>query len=431
MQLGGFGSGAGGRAMSGGGSGHGRPGAEALGGGREGGEARGAEAGAAVDATRAEVSRAPPALRAAFGLARGSLTLDVAFDLRADETVALVGPNGAGKTTCLHALAGLLRIDRGRIVLGDEVLDEAGEGRSAAGRREPQPFVPPAARRVGLVFQQHLLFEHLSVLENVAYGPRSRGTSRHEASAKAFAQLERVGLAHLAHARPAELSGGQAQRVALARALASGPRMLLLDEPLAAVDASARIELRRELRRHLATFAGVRLLVAHDIADALALADRLLVLENGRIVQNGTIADLVARPRSRFVADLVGINVFRGVCAEGLVTLHEPETAASGDPPTLVVAGATAEHDGPVLLTVHPRAVSLFRDRPQAGSPRNLWLARVAAIEPLPDRVRIQLAGRVPVVAEVTPAAVAELDLVPGREVYVAIKATEIDVSRA
>lgn len=345
-------------------------------------------------------------LRADFGLTRGSLHLGIELVVNVGETVALVGPNGAGKTSCLHAIAGLLRVERGRIALGEEVLDGGPGG----------PFVPPEARGVGLVFQDHLLFPHLSALENIAFGLRARGMARQQARRTAATWLERVGLLGHAEARPAALSGGQAQRVALARALATSPRLLLLDEPLSAVDASAKLDLRRDLRSHLRDFAGVRLLVAHGAVDAFALADRIAVIEGGRVVQIGSVVEICSRPRSRYVADLVGLNCFRGTVRAGVLEL--------GNGAGLVVAIAA---DGPAIATVHPRAVALFRARP-AGSPRNVWAAPVLGVEPAIDCVRVQIGGALPLVAEITPAAVKDLGLAPGSETWVAIKATEIAV---
>ncbi|HLQ36264.1 MAG TPA: ABC transporter ATP-binding protein [Planctomycetota bacterium] len=345
-------------------------------------------------------------LRAQFALGRGSLALDIDLRVQTGETVALVGPNGAGKTSCLQAIAGLLRVERGQIVLGEAVLDGGPDG----------PFVRPEQRGVGLVFQEHLLFPHLSAVDNVAFGLRATGVARRQARRIAAGWLARTGLASHHAARPAELSGGQAQRVALARAFAVSPRLLLLDEPMSAVDASARLDLRRELRAWLQAFAGVRLLVAHSAVDAFALADRIAVLEGGRIVQVGTVAEICSRPRSRYVADLVGLNYFRGTARSGVI-----EFADGG---RLVVTPGT---DGPVLATVHPRAVSLFRERP-AGSPRNVWAAPVVGIEPALDCMRVQVGGALPLVAEVTPAAAGELRLAGGGEIWVALKATEIVV---
>lgn len=347
-------------------------------------------------------------LSAQFRLQRGSLALDAALDVAAGETVALLGPNGAGKSTCLAALLGTLGIDAGRIVLGERVLDD---GTAAT-------FVPAERRRIGMVFQDGLLFPHLCVRDNVAYGMRSRGAARAAAARVAEAWLERVGLAGLGAAAPATFSGGQRQRAALARALAAEPDLLLLDEPLAAVDASGRLALRRELRTHLAAFAGPRVVVTHDLGDALALADRLVVLEAGRVVQQGQVADLVARPASAYVADLVGLNCFRGHCSDGVVAIGAARLLVS------------SPLQGEVVVTLHPRAVALFDAQPH-GSPRNVWSAPVVALEAQLDRVRVQLGGDLPVVAEVTPAAVRELGLVPGRQVWIAIKATELVVAGA
>ncbi|MEM9801886.1 MAG: ABC transporter ATP-binding protein, partial [Planctomycetota bacterium] len=242
-------------------------------------------------------------LRAEIDLARGAHRIVAALQVGADETIALVGPNGAGKSSCLAAIAGIERLDGGRIVLHEDVLDGGPGG----------PFVPPERRNIGVVFQDPLLFPGMSARDNVAYGPVSAGRPRSEARAIAGQWLGRVGIDERhAGARPSALSGGQAQRVALARALASSPRALILDEPLAAVDASARLALRRTLREHLSGFEGPRVIVAHDIADAIALADRIVVLEAGRVVQAGTALELAARPASPYVADLVGLNGLAG-----------------------------------------------------------------------------------------------------------------------
>jgi molybdate transport system ATP-binding protein len=211
-------------------------------------------------------------LEAALGLSLGTLELRLELAVAGGEVLALVGPNGAGKTTTLRALAGALRLGSGRIAVGGAVWDEPARG----------VFVPPEARAVGMVFQDRLLFPHLTALENVAFGLEARGRPRAEARARAGEALERIGAVHLAGVRPAALSGGQAQRVALARALAVEPELLLLDEPLAALDAAARSELRRELARHLAGFKGPTVLVTHDPEDAAALATRSLRMAGGR-----------------------------------------------------------------------------------------------------------------------------------------------------
>ncbi len=330
--------------------------------------------------------------------------LDVELAIGAGEVVAVLGPNGAGKSTLLAALAGLVPLVRGRVELAGRVLED-----TAAGL-----VVPPEQRPIGVVFQDYLLFPHLNALDNVAFGLRCRGRSRAAARAQSRAWLARVGLVEHAAARPAQLSGGQAQRVALARALAVEPLLLLLDEPLAALDVRTRAETRRALRERLAEFAGVKLVVTHDPLEALALAERLIVIEQGRIVQSGTPAEVTARPRSAWVADLVGVILFRGQAAGDRIAL---ENGAS-----LVVPGAGS---GAVYAVIHPRAVALHRAPPE-GTPRNVWPARIDGLDHDGARVRVRTSGPLAIVAEVTPAAVAALALDQGGEVWVSVKAMEI-----
>lgn len=337
---------------------------------------------------------------------RGSFELDVTFTVAPGETVALLGPNGAGKTTVLRSLAGLQPLDGGHVHLDGQALDEPATG----------VFVPPEQRPVGVVFQDYLLFPNLSAVENVAFGLRARGDGKTAARRVAADWLDRVGLAHALRLRPRQLSGGQQQRVAVARALAPSPRVLLLDEPLAALDAGNRNELRRELRRHLAGAGTVRVLVTHDPLDAHALADRVIVVEAGRISHQGTLAGIAGHPRSRYVAELVGVNLLEGALGNGV--LHLADGA-------LVIAGAGGVEDGPAFATVHPHAVALHREQPH-GSPRNTWLARVAELDQHADRVRVRLDGPIPLVAEITPSALAELGLHPGDPVWASVKATEV-----
>ena len=292
------------------------------------------------------------------------------------------------------------------MVLDGRVLDDTATGE----------HVPPEARPVGVVFQNYLLFPHLSALENVAFGLRSRGVPKAEARARATQWLERVGLAEYRGSKPKQLSGGQSQRVALARALATDPRLLLLDEPLAALDASTRLETRRALRRQLEGYDGVRLLVTHDPMEAIALAERLIVVEGGRVSQVGTPQEISERPRSRYVADLVGVNLFRGRGAGDEVLID------SGF--RLVAPGAGR---GEVFAVVHPHAVSLYR-QPLIGTPRNVWEGTADALDLEGERVRVRVGGPLPIVAEVTPAAVADLRLGEGGPVWVSVKATEVVV---
>jgi molybdate transport system ATP-binding protein len=332
--------------------------------------------------------------------------LDLHVDLHVEPgaVTAVLGPNGAGKTTLLRVVAGLLPIDEGRVVLDGRTLDDTAAG----------IHIAPEDRPIGVVFQDYLLFPHLSVLDNVAFGLTCHGHSRDDARRRAHEWLARVGLDDRAAVKPRELSGGQAQRVALARALAIEPRLLLLDEPLAALDVRTRAELRRSLRAHLDAFDGIRLLVTHDPLEAMALASQLVVIEDGRVVQSGSPAEIVERPRSPYVADLVGVNLLRGRAADDRVVLT--------DGAVLMVPGAGT---GEVFAVIHPRAVALYR-RPPEGTPRNVWRARVVALDSEGSRVRISCAGAIPIVAEVTPAAVAELHLDRGAEVWVSVKATEI-----
>ena len=345
---------------------------------------------------------------ARIALRIGSLGIDVAIDAADGETVAVLGPNGAGKTTILRAIAGLLALESGRIEVDGLVLDDPAAG----------VFVPPAARPIGVVFQDYLLFPRMSALDNVAFGLRARGTPKPAARVAAASWLERFELAEHAGSRPQALSGGQSQRVALARALATSPRLLLLDEPLAALDARTRLRVRGELRRYLATFGGARILVTHDPVDAMVLADRVIVVEDGHVTQSGTVAEVARHPRSRYVAELVGVNLLPGNAAGShAVTLQSGAE--------LVVADEVPATD--VVVAVRPQAVAVYRDKPD-GSPRNVWPATVVDVEIDRDRVRVQLAGPVPLVAEVTPAALADLDLAPGAEVWAAVKAVELSV---
>jgi molybdate transport system ATP-binding protein len=343
-------------------------------------------------------------LDARIALTRGPLALDVELTARAGEVVAILGPNGSGKTSTFRALAGLDAIESGAIALDGEVLDDPAAGR----------FVAPERRRVAVVFQDYLLFPNLTALENVAFGLRARGVGRVEARRRATDWLDRVGLADHATHKPGALSGGQAQRVALARALATDPRLLLLDEPLAALDAGARAEVRRDLRRHLDAVEGVRLLVTHDPVDAYALADRVVIVEGGRVVQAGTLAEVTARPRSRYIADLVGVNLLAGEGRDGVVTVTAGGHVVPAEP-----------LDGPVFAVIEPHAIALYRSPPD-GSPRNVWPVTVAAVDGHGGRVRVRLDGPVPLVAEITPAALESLALRPGDSLWASVKATEI-----
>ena len=296
--------------------------------------------------------------------------IDVEFDAPDGSVTALLGPNGAGKSTVLRAIA------------------------------------DAETRRVGLMFQDHLLFPHMTALDNVAFGPRSRDVAR--------TWLERVGLSAFAHAKPRTLSGGQAQLVALARTLAADPEILLLDEPLAALDAGTRVAVRRDLRRFLADFAGPTVLVTHDPVDAYVLADRVVVIEDGRVTQSGTLAQMTARPASRYVAQLIGTNLLRG-SATGPIFFTATGTALTIAEPV----------DGSVFATIAPESITLHLDEPKSSA-RNQWHTTVAGIDSIGARVRVQLGDPLPLVAEITTASADELALRAGTPVWASVKATEI-----
>ncbi|MCX5098656.1 ABC transporter permease [Streptomyces sp. NBC_00053] len=320
-------------------------------------------------------------------------------------TIAVVGPNGAGKTTLLRALLGLTPRARARLRLGDTDVTE----------------LPPHRRQVAWVPQDGALFPHLSALTNTAYGLRAHGVSRAEARREAQQWLDRLGVGHLAHRRPAQLSGGQAQRVALARALAARPWLLLLDEPLAALDQTTRAHVRHTLRTHLAGFGGVCLIVTHDPVEAVSLADRVLVLDEGRTLQDAPPAEVTRNPRSPWVARMLGRNAWPGTAApDGTLAL-----AGGG---RLVVADSLAE-GAAALAIIAPEAVSVHRDRP-GGSPRNVWPGTVRELTAVGSRLRVVIASaEAPdLVAEITPEAATELGLVEGTAVWTSVKATEVTV---
>ncbi|MFI8355718.1 ABC transporter permease [Streptomyces cyaneofuscatus] len=328
------------------------------------------------------------------------LTLDAA----PGTTLAVVGPNGAGKTTLLRALLGLTPRAHAQLRLGDTDVTA----------------LPPHRRGVAWVPQDGALFPHLSALSNTAYGLRTHGVPRAEARREAQSWLDRLGVGHLAHRKPGQLSGGQAQRVALARALAARPRLLLLDEPLAALDQTTRAHVRHTLRRHLAEFGGVCLIVTHDPVEAVSLADRVLVLDDGRVLQDEPPAEVTRHPRSPWVARMLGRNAWPGTAtADGL------DLAGGGH---LVVAEPLTPGTE-ALAVIAPEAVSVHREKP-TGSPRNVWPGTVREITSGGSRLRLLITSdRAPdLVAEITPQAAAELRIADGTEVWTGVKATEVTV---
>lgn len=384
----------------------------------------------------------PPAGNAAgldadIRLRRGDFELDVHLCVASGETAALLGPNGAGKSTIVAALAGQLPLDHGVVRLGGRVLDDPRSG----------VFIPPEQRRIGVVFQDQILFRHLSALDNVAFGLIARGMRRTEAHQHAQQWLDAMDLGDLGHRRPRALSGGQRQRVALARALACEPDLLLADEPLGSLDVTARNRLRRNLAAHLSSgrnggdaggsvplrgASGVpRLLITHDPTDAFVLADRVHIIENGRLTQSGTPDELRRSPATEYAADLSGINLVRGVAQAGEISVFADESSTAAPQnrrSTVVLHAADTTVNGPVLATIHPRAIALHRERP-SGSPRNVWRTAAEAVEPLGDITRVLLGAPLTLTADITPGAAHELLIRPGTSLWVSVKATEVDLA--
>jgi molybdate transport system ATP-binding protein len=346
------------------------------------------------------------ALRVEARTRLGDLKLDVAVEVAPGECLALAGPSGAGKTSVLRVAAGLLRPERGLVRCGDELwLDtEAGVD------------TPPERRSCGYVFQEYALFGHLSAWRNVAYPLTD--VPRAERRDRAVALLERFGLGARAEARPATLSGGERQRVALARALARGPRTLLLDEPLAALDTRTRASAARELTAVLREVAVPALLVTHDFAEAAQLGDRVGVIDAGRIVQEGSPSELAAEPRSAFVADFTGAVVLTGVARPGPDGLTLVELDGGGEVTT------TDAGEGPVALSVYPWEVSVepAGEAPH-GSARNRVPAEVMSVTTVGNRVRLGLAAAQPLAAELTLASAESMHLAAGTRVVATWKA--------
>ena len=342
-------------------------------------------------------------LEADIRLRLSRLNLDVAFTVAAGEVLALLGPNGSGKSTTLQALTGLLPLDGGRVVLDGTVLEDPAARVRVAAEKRP----------IGLMFQDYLLFPHLSALENVAFGLRCQGTGKKTAREKAAGALARLDLDKVAEARPGAMSGGQQQRVAMARALVTGPRLLLLDEPLAALDVSIKTSVRRLLRDVLSTSSAANVLVTHDLLDAVALGDRMIVIEDGAVVQTGTPAEVTARPRSPYVADLTGVNLLRGTARGTLLDLD-----GGGQ---LSCAAAA----GPVFAVIPPARVSVSRHRPERPE-ENTWAGQITAVDLMGDRVRVHIEGTPAITAEVLPAVVDELKLDEGGEIWASVKPSDI-----
>ena len=341
---------------------------------------------------------------------RGDFALSLELSLRRGETTVLVGESGAGKTTLLRLVAGLDQPDEGRLALDGRVWADSASGVA----------LPAWRRSVGYMFQDYALFPHLSVGDNVAFGLRAAGARRRESAERVRTILGRLGIAELADRRIAGLSGGQQQRVALARALVLDPDVLLLDEPLSALDLRTRRAVRGELRRLLRSLSCCTLYVTHNPVEAMFFGERLVVLERGRMTQSGTRDELLRHPRSAYVAELVGTNLFYGAPSGAGVT--EVRTGEGS-----IVVGAEAV-EGEVFATVSPREITLYRERPETSA-QNLFSGPIVELVPEPpggERVRVALGTTPPLVAEVTREAVAALELREGMVVYAGFKATGV-----
>ena len=340
---------------------------------------------------------------------RGEFTLSAELEFETRTTTAVIGPNGAGKSTLLAALAGLEPVSTGSVSIEGTVVDDPASG----------IFVPSRDRRIGFVFQDHLLFPHLTVHENVAFGLRSHGHSKTDAQAIAMDLLQRDGLGGFAKRRPNQLSGGQAQRVALVRALAIEPAVLLLDEPLSALDVEARQDVQQQLMERLEAFAGVTLLVTHNPPDAFLLADRVVVLEAGAVVQSGESAEVRRSPASTYVASFAGRNYLRAQVSDGQITVEG--VAAQ-------LQSVDRSVSGSALVSISPSAIALHLERP-AGSPRNVWQTQIESIDTIGDIRRVVLGAPFELAADLTEGAIESMGLTVGSAVWASVKATEVAVT--
>ena len=348
-------------------------------------------------------------------LRRDGFAVEASFEVPPGHRLALLGPNGAGKTTLVHALAGLIPVDDGRVSLGQQVLEDTSKKIS----------VPPSSRSVGMVFQDLRLFPHLTSLENVAFPLRARGARRSGATREAASLLARMGLSSVSDRPPEQLSGGEAQAVALARAMIHRPALLLLDEPLSALDVEVRGRTRAIVRDALEPYEGATIVVTHDPVDAMVLGHELAIMEYGRIVQRGTPDEISTVPRTRYAAELAGLNLLVGHLvrdANGATLLETAEGAVIVANPDDPVARAAR-----VLGILKPSDVVLSVD-PPSGSARNVLRGRVSTVTTVGDRARVRLLTKPPLVAEITRASAERLDIREGHSIWAAFKAVEVQL---
>ncbi|WP_163543750.1 ABC transporter ATP-binding protein [Occultella kanbiaonis] len=376
---------------------------------------------------------------AAVRVERGHFTLDVELDVPAGEVLAVVGPNASGKSTFLHVLAGLVRPTVGTVRVGERVLTRRGP-------RGPEPdvMVAPEHRGIGLLGQDPLLFPHLSATENVAFGLRSAGLRAGPARERARDWLTRVGLDGVGDRRPSALSGGQQQRVAIARALAAEPAVLLLDEPLAALDATSAPQIRQLLAEQVRATGTTAVVVSHDVLDAVVLADHVAVLRDGTLVERGRCVAVFSAPRTAFTAALVGTNLLAGRrdgtgvrTSVGVLEVAAGRAAAdpagggapTGEPDAPVGRSAPDVPDGGAcVVRFRPSAVELFEARPDAS---NAFEATVRWLEPATGGVRVRLAGAPELLADLEPAQAQGDWLRPGGRVWARVDPAAVHLAPA
>ena len=334
-------------------------------------------------------------------LNRDSLTLDVELQLQHGEVIAVLGPNGAGKTSLLHALLGWLELESGWIMVNGEVIDSP----------DTDSYVPPQHRPFGMVFQDGLLFPHMSVEKNILFGAGK------DFNLKPLAESLQAN--ELLAKFPSELSAGERQRAAIARSLAARPKVLFLDEPFSALDIQGKRRGRSLLKEALAIGVSGCLMVTHDLVDAFTLADRVMIIEGGKLTQFDVPDRIRSRPGSEWIADLVGWNYYEGIGEGSVVTLPHGTT----------IFTAQDDLDGPTSISINPASVSIFKSQP-SGSPRNSWLCSIHNIEILGGRARVSLVGEIDICADITTVAANELRQSISSEVWVSVKATEVDTQR-
>ncbi|HAA66181.1 MAG TPA: ABC transporter ATP-binding protein [Acidimicrobiaceae bacterium] len=334
-------------------------------------------------------------------LNRDSLTIDVELQLQHGEVIAVLGPNGAGKTSLLHALLGWLELESGWIMVNGEVIDSP----------DTDSYVPPQHRPFGMVFQDGLLFPHMSVEKNILFGAGK------DFNLKPLAESLQV--SELLAKFPSELSAGERQRAAIARSLAARPKVLFLDEPFSALDIQGKRRGRSLLKGALAIEVSGCLMVTHDLVDAFTLADRVMIIEGGKLTQFDVPDRIRSRPGSEWIADLVGWNYYEGIGEGSVVTLPHGTT----------IFTAQDDLDGPTSISINPASVSIFKSQP-SGSPRNTWLSSIQNIEILGGRARVSLVGEIDICADITTVAANELRQSISSEVWVSVKATEVDTQR-